>query len=138
MQQLLYADEVRTADDLGIAPTDVRESELKLAIQLIEQISSEEFHPEAYEDAVKQRIEAAIERKVEGKEISVSDAPPEARGGAQVIDLMAALRASLGNGKGRAKDKAGSADNAGTPARKAPKRASAARGEAAPRKHARK
>jgi DNA end-binding protein Ku len=89
MQQLLYADEVRSAADLEIAPAEVRESELKLATQLIEQISSPAFHPEAYQDEVKKRVEAAIERKVEGKEISVSAPPPEA-GGAQVIDLMQA------------------------------------------------
>jgi len=132
MQQLLYADEVRATDELGIAPTDVREAELKLAIQLIEQISSTAFHPEAYQDAVKQRIEAAIERKVEGKEISVSEAPAETGGGAQVIDLMAALRASLG--KKKAPVTKGEATE--SPGRKPPKRAPA-RAEPAPRKHAR-
>jgi len=132
MQQLLYANEVRATDELGIAPTDVREAELKLAIQLIEQISSKEFHPEAYQDAVKQRIEAAIERKVEGKEISVSEAPAETGGGAQVIDLMQALRASLG--KKKAPAVAGEVESRG---RKPPKRAQA-RSESVSRKHARK
>lgn len=132
MQQLLYADEVRGVDELGIEASDVRESELKLAIQLIEQISSDAFHPEAYEDAVKQRIEAAIQRKVDGEEISVSEAPPEARGGAQVIDLMAALRASLGSAKGK-----GGADGTAPAARKPPKRAQP-RSVSPSRKHARK
>jgi DNA end-binding protein Ku len=130
MQQLLYADEVRDAGELAIAPTDVRDAELKLAIQLIEQISSNEFHPDAYEDTVKKRIEEAIERKVEGKEIAVSTPPPET-GGAKVIDLMQALRASLGKQKTAAEPAAR--------ARKAPKRA-AARSESSPspRKQARK
>jgi len=139
MQQLLYADEVRRGEDLEIAPAEVREPELKLAVQLIEQISSSEFHPEQYEDSVKQRIEAAIERKVEGKEISLA-APPEEARGAQVIDLMDALRASLGKQKAAqpaARPQAGAVDAGG---RKPPKRA-AAKGEtaAAPaRKSARK
>jgi DNA end-binding protein Ku len=146
MQQLLYADEVRSAADLEIAPAEVREQELKLATQLIEQISSDEFHPEAYEDTVKQRIEAAIERKVEGKEISVSAPPPET-GGAQVIDLMEALRASLGKQKA-APEPAPAAAAQQAPAaaaeargRKPPKRASAPRTESASapaRKSARK
>ena len=42
---------------------------------------------------MKKRIEAAVEKKVEGEEISVSPEPE--KGGAQIIDLMAALRESL-------------------------------------------
>jgi DNA end-binding protein Ku len=137
MQQLLYADEVRSAADLEIAPAEVREPELKLATQLIEQISSEEFRPEAYEDEVKKRIQAAIERKVEGKEISVSAPAPETAG-AQVIDLMEALRASLGKQKAPERAPAAAAEARG---RKPPKRAASSRTEstAAPaRKSARK
>ena len=136
MQQLLYADEVRSAEELEIPPAEVREAELKLATQLIEQISTDEFHPEAYEDAVKKRIEQAIERKVEGKEIAVS-APPPDTAGAQVIDLMEALRASLGKQK-PAPGAAAAAEKAG---RKPPKRAAASRSESATapaRKSARK
>ncbi len=130
MQQLLYADEVRNANELEVAPADVRDAELKLAIQLIEQISSTEFHPEAYEDTVKKRIEEAIARKVEGKEIAISEAPPETSG-AKVIDLMQALRASLGKQKAAPEPEARG--------RKAPKRA-AARSESSSttRKQARK
>jgi DNA end-binding protein Ku len=42
---------------------------------------------------VKERIEAAIQKKVEGQEIAVAEEAPA--GGAQIIDLMEALRASL-------------------------------------------
>src|SRR5690606_25835150 len=136
MQQLLYADEVRSAKELEIAPAEVREAELKLAMQLIEQISTDEFHPEAYEDSVKKRIEEAVQRKVQGKEISVSAPPPET-GGAQVIDLMEALRASLG----KQKPAPAAAAPAAKAERKPPKRAGASRGESATapaRKSARK
>ena len=92
MQQLLYANEVRSIKDIDIPTMDVREAELKLARQLIEQQSSARFDPTAYSDEVTERIEAAIQKKVEGQEITVTEVP---EGGAQVIDLMQALRASL-------------------------------------------
>jgi DNA end-binding protein Ku len=96
LQQLLYADEVRGLADLEIEKADVKPAELSLAKQLIEQGATDEYDPKAYVDEVKKRIEAAVQQKVEGKEVTVS-AEPET-GGAQVIDLMEALRASLGKG----------------------------------------
>jgi DNA end-binding protein Ku len=93
MQQLLYADEVRAFSEVPLDRTDVREAELKLAMQLVEQISSDEFHPENYEDGVKKRILEVIQRKVEGQEVTAA-ATEEPR--AQIIDLMEALKASLG------------------------------------------
>lgn len=99
MQQLLYAPEVRSIQDVGIESAPVRDNELALAKQLIAQISSKAFDPTQYEDDVKKRIEAAVQRKVEGQEIAISEAPQE--GGAQVIDLMEALRASLDKTAGK-------------------------------------
>jgi len=96
LQQLLYADEVRKISELDIDKGEVRTPELKLAMQLIEQISSEKFDPTAYVDEEKKRIEAAIQQKIEGQEIAVSEAP--GGGGAEIIDLMEALRASLDKG----------------------------------------
>jgi DNA end-binding protein Ku len=93
MQQLLYAGEVRAMKDLEIPKTDVKPAELKLAQQLIEQQTSDTFDPSQYTDEVAARVQAAVEKKVEGHEITMSEAPEG--GGAQVIDLMEALRASL-------------------------------------------
>ena len=95
MQQLLYAPEVRTIDEIGVEEATVKDSELALAKQLIGQISSKTFDPAQYEDDVRKRIEDAVQRKVEGQEIAIS--PEEPRTGGQVIDLMEALRASLEN-----------------------------------------
>src|SRR5918995_1487210 len=92
MQQLLYAGEVRSMNDIDIPKMDVKPQELKLAQQLIEQQSSEKFDPSAYTDEVRARVEAAVQKKVEGQEITTAEAPEQ---GAQVIDLMDALRASL-------------------------------------------
>jgi DNA end-binding protein Ku len=92
MQQLLYAGEVRSIKDIEIPQTEVKPAELKLAKQLIEAQASEKFDPSLYRDEVAARIEAAVQKKVEGQEITMAEAP---QGGAQVIDLMEALRASL-------------------------------------------
>jgi DNA end-binding protein Ku len=93
MQQLRFASEVRTANEIDVAKTDVKPAELKLARQLIDQQQALAFDPAAYADDVRGRIEAAIQKKVEGEEISVSETPDPNKG--KVIDLMEALRASL-------------------------------------------
>jgi len=92
MQQLLYAGEVRALRDVDIPKTDVKPAELKLAQQLIEQQASDKFDPSQYTDEVRARIEAAVQKKVEGQEITAAVEPEK---GGQVIDLMEALRASL-------------------------------------------
>ena len=92
MQQLLYAAEVRSINDIDIAKTEVKPAELKLAQQLIEQQSTDKFDPASYTDDVRARIEAAIQKKVEGQEITMAEAPQQE---AKVIDLMEALKASL-------------------------------------------
>jgi DNA end-binding protein Ku len=93
MQQLHYATDVRRAAEVEVAKSEVKPAELKLAQQLIDQQTNEKFDPDAYRDEVRTRIEAEIEKKVAGKEISVTEAPPPGDG--KVIDLMEALRASL-------------------------------------------
>src|SRR5439155_12079463 len=74
MQQLLYAPEVRSIEDVEVAESPVKDTELNLAKQLIAQISSDRFDPTQYEDDVKNRIESSVQRKVEGQEIAIS--PP--------------------------------------------------------------
>src|SRR5262245_15975362 len=92
MQQLLYAGEVRSINDVDIPKTEVKPAELKLAQQLIEQQATDKFDPASYTDDGRWRIEAAIQKKVEGQEITMAEEPQQ---GAQVIDLMEALKASL-------------------------------------------
>jgi len=100
MQQLLYADEVRPFSDVPMPDeSEVKEPELRLAKQLIDQIAVETFEPTKYHDDVKERILADIERKREGQEIAVTAPEPEP---ARIIDLMEALKASLGKSKGAA------------------------------------
>ena len=93
MQQLHFATEVRAPTEVDIAKPDVKPQELKLAKLLVEQQTANNFDPTAYLDDVRTRIEAAIQKKVEGQEISIAEGQPEP--GGKVIDLMEALRASL-------------------------------------------
>ena len=118
MQQLLYAAEVRSIADIDIPKTEVREAELKLAQQLIAQQASETFDASAYTDEVRSRIEAAIQKKVEGQEISMAEAP---QAGAEVIDLMEALRASLDKKPAKRAQPAKAAERA-QPAKPAPRK----------------
>jgi DNA end-binding protein Ku len=116
MQQLLYPDEVRDFAEVPLHPVEVREQEVKLAMQLVDQIAAEEFHPEKYEDDVRKRIQALVDQKVAGQEISVV---PEEKERGQIIDIMEALKASLGAPRKEQAEEA--------PARKPAKRAAAGR-----------
>ena len=97
LQQLLYADEVRSIKDLGIEPVAVAPAELKLALQLIDQIAEDTYDPSQFVDEEKARVLAEIDRKIAGKQIVASERHEAPGAGSNVIDLMEALRASLGS-----------------------------------------
>ena len=122
MEQLHYQDEVRSAKDVPVPDVDVKQQELKLAVQVIEQGASDAFRPETYTDTVKARVHEQIQQKVEGHEITEepSEAPQT-----QIIDLMEALKASLARG--------GKATGERKPARRAAKPATSGK-RAAPRR----
>jgi DNA end-binding protein Ku len=96
MQQLFHADEVRDASEVPAGRAQHREAEVKLARQLIDPITEDTFRPEQYEDVVRKRIAKLIQGKLKGKDIAEA---PAARPKAEVIDLMEALKASLGRKK---------------------------------------
>ena len=95
LEQLHYADELKAADEVPIGESPVKDAELALARQLIEQTATDEFHPEQFRDTVRARVLEAIQQKVEGREIT--EEPAEAPH-AKIIDLMDALKASLARG----------------------------------------
>ena len=97
LQQLLYADEVRSLKDLDIEQGQPSPAELKLARQLIDQISQDSYDPTMFEDEEKKRILAAIYAKIEGKKI-VAVAHAENGAGAEILDLTQMLMASLQKG----------------------------------------
>jgi DNA end-binding protein Ku len=111
MEQLHYPAELRPAGEVPHPDTPVKEAELALARQLIEQSATDEFHPENYHDTVRERVLEAIQRKVEGQEITAEAAPPETK----IIDLMDALKASLAR-KGNSTEEKKPAKRAGAKA----------------------
>ena len=107
LEQLYYPDEVRSFDEVPLEDGDVNDAELGLAKQFIEQAASEAFDPERYRDEVKERVQALIDRKIEGEQITMA---PQEEPETKIIDLMEALKASLGPGgagKGEPKAAAG-------------------------------
>lgn len=93
LHTIYYADEVRPAEDVDQATNEpAKEAELKLAKRLIEELTEKTFDPSKYHDQYRERVTEAAQRKVAGEEVREAAAEPR-RG--QVIDLMAALKASL-------------------------------------------
>ena len=95
MEQLHYADEIRSIKDVDLPEGELKKGELGLAVQLIEQGATDKFEPEKYEDTVKKRVLESIQLKVEGHEIT---SEPAAAPETQIIDLMEALKQSLAKG----------------------------------------
>lgn len=132
LQQLLYADEVRSMKELDIEKAAIAQPELQLALQLIDQISADSYDPDEYKDEEKQRVLAAIDEKIEGKAIVVAQEHADEAGGGQIIDLTEALRASLKGRKPAAPAPAVEAAAEAPKERKGAKRATAAAPAAAP------
>ena len=108
MQQLRYGDEVRPFSEVPMDNANVTEAELALALQIIAMSTSETFAPGKYENRVQARLESIIQGKIAGEDHSFS---PAAEPKAQLIDLMAALKASLDSDKVKpAKSAAGAAE----------------------------
>jgi DNA end-binding protein Ku len=112
MSTMNFYDEVVPQDDLEGLPTgrtEVSDRELKMAQQLIDSLATE-FDATKYRDTYRDRVLEIIEQKASGQEI-VAPAAPEKR--APVVDLMAALEASLNaakEGRKPARDGAGDDD----------------------------
>jgi DNA end-binding protein Ku len=94
LHAMYFADEVRNFEEIAKGESaKVSDAETNLALRLIEELSSEQFSPQKYEDEYRDRVLELINSKAEGKQITIA-APPAPR--AQVIDLVAALKESLG------------------------------------------
>lgn len=93
VHQLRYADEVKAWAEVPIPDLpELKPAELALAQQLIAQITHETFDADRYKDEVKARMLELIQAKVDGQEITAAPEAPQGK----IIDLMEALKASLG------------------------------------------
>jgi DNA end-binding protein Ku len=93
LETMMWPDEVREVD-FGFLDDDidVRQQEVQMALSLIETLSGD-FDPSQYADAYREALEAVIDAKVAGREVVQPTTAPAATG--QVVDLMAALQASV-------------------------------------------
>ena len=122
LHTMYFADEVRDFGEIEKGKSvKLREGELALAERLIGELSHDEFKPEQYQDAYRNRVLELANSKVEGKEITAVE--PEAQR-AQVIDLMDALKQSLAKRGGAVPAQPGdrAASTAKKPPAKAPRR----------------
>ena len=118
METMLWPDEIREPafGFLDESP-DVRKQELAMAASLVESLSGD-FDPSAYTDQYREAVESLIEAKVEGRDL-VPAPESEVEGGGKVVDLVAALQASIDAAKrGRAGGAASDASVSARPAKK--------------------
>ena len=134
MHQLRYRDEVKEWSEVPLPDMpQIKDAELNLAKQIIQQIAHDTFAPEKYKDEVKERMLDLIQKKVEGQEITAPAEVPQGK----IIDLMEALKASLGMQKPAERLPAKPAEKEAAAAEEVAEAAAA--GESpAPRKRARK
>ncbi|MDE2876015.1 MAG: Ku protein, partial [Gemmatimonadota bacterium] len=102
LEQLYYPDEVRSFDEVPLEEGEVSDAELALAKQFIEQAASDSFDPARYRDEVKERVQNLIDRKIEGEQITMA---PQEEPETKIIDLMEALKASLGGAAEKEEEK---------------------------------
>ena len=132
LETMVWPDEVREAN-FGFLDQDVnvRPQEQAMAESLVESMAGD-FEPEQYTDEYREALQQVIEAKIEGRE--VIDTTPDKPDTGQVVDLMAALRASVDaakRGRGEtASSSRSSAAKAGA-AKQAPAKRTAAKKTAA-------
>jgi DNA end-binding protein Ku len=99
MSTLAYADEVVDASDIdelnGLDDVDVSAKEIKMAESLVESLAAD-FEPEKYHDEYREEVMALIQMKADGEEFEVPEAAAEKP---KVVDIMAALEASVAAAK---------------------------------------
>ena len=97
LHTMYYAEEVREVEGFGAPDVELKESEVKVAHQLIEALASE-WDPEKYHDTFQENLKNLIQTKLEGGKIAEVEKPKKL---APVVDLMSALKESLAQMEGR-------------------------------------
>jgi DNA end-binding protein Ku len=131
LHTMYFADEIRDFGEVDKGEgAKLKPGELDLATRLLAELTSEKFEPGKYADEYRTRVLEVVEQKVEGREVT-SHAPQAQR--AQVIDLMDALKQSLGKRGSAAEESSAPAGN-GAKGRLEKKPAARAREKAGPAK----
>jgi DNA end-binding protein Ku len=97
MHQLRYPDEIKPWSEVPMGKlAKPAPSELGLAAKVIEGLRHDTFDPKQYKDEVKGRVRKLIAQKAKTGEITIPESAPQET--TEAVDLMAALKASLGGG----------------------------------------
>src|SRR6201981_2455449 len=99
LHTMYYAEEVKKVEGFGAPDVELKDSEVKVAHQLIEALA-DEWDPEKYKDSFQENLKQLIETKLEGGEVAAVEQPKKL---APVVDLMAALKQSLAQMEGKKK-----------------------------------
>ena len=99
LHTMYYQDEIRQVENFGKTDIDIKESELKVAHQLVEALAAE-WEPKKYYDTFEANVKELIKAHLEGKEVNSIEKPKKA---APVVDLMEALKQSLAQMEGKKK-----------------------------------
>ncbi|GMU53189.1 MAG: non-homologous end joining protein Ku [Candidatus Xenobia bacterium] len=91
LSTLHFADEIKAVPEGVPGDLEVSERELQMANTLIDLLTAEKFEAGEFKDEYREALMKLIEAKIQGQEVAASPAPAPA----QVVDLMAALRASV-------------------------------------------
>lgn len=142
LETMLWPDEVREADFPFLQEqVEVRPQELQMAQSLIDTLAAD-FDPTQYSDSYREALQSLIDAKIEGHEVRQPPGATDTGGGGAVLDLMAALRASVDAAKKNTKPTsttgpAGTRESASesaakkSPAKKTPAKAAPAKAAAA-------
>lgn len=96
LETLFYPDEIRVQKSQDLPDVKVSDKELQMAYSLID-LMTEDFDPSAFKDNYREALAEIIEAKLQGGEIVEAPAAPRGK----VVDLMAALKASVEAAQGR-------------------------------------
>ena len=99
LHTMYYAEEVHQVEGFGAPDVELKDSEVKVAHQLIEALA-DEWDPEKYHDTFQDNLKNLIQTKLEGGKIAEVEKPKKL---APVVDLMAALKQSLAQMEGKKK-----------------------------------
>jgi DNA end-binding protein Ku len=99
LHTMYYSDEIRQVENFGRPEVELKEAEVKVALQLIEALA-DKFEPKKYHDTFEENLKKLIQARLEGGEITPVEKPRKL---APVVDLMSALKQSLAEMEGKKK-----------------------------------
>src|SRR5438132_5094093 len=118
LHTMYYAEEVKKVEGFGAPDVELKDSEVKVAHQLIEALAAE-WEPEKFHDDFQENLKKLIQTKLEGGKVVEIDKPKKM---APVVHLMAALKQSLAEMEGKKKPAANAAPEAAVAAGKSRRR----------------